>query len=212
MPAQSCLHSSAVVFVMARGGWQAPKGKLHSLQCLSKFSCFDWVCWCAAAVFNGKAVSGELPLWSPQLKPPQAHISVPLSISSEIQFSAFHALGAAISCVEIIHDNPTALCRNRGLLPALLTLHMFYLSKYLFICHSWIGCFAICSFSTMIQIYSDFRGLIWRNSTVGGQTFSGTKPLCCSVPSDFLIFPSRTYFKFCLFWHWRTVLFLTLLL
>lgn len=41
----------------------------------------------------------------------------------------------------------------------------------------------------MIQIYSDFRGLIWRNSTVGRQTFSGTKPLCCLVPSDFLFFP-----------------------
>lgn len=104
------------------------------------------------------------------------------------EFSAFHALGAASFCVEIIHDNPTALCRNRGLLPALLTLHMFYLSRYLFICHSWFGCFAICSFSTMIHIYSDFRGLIWRNSTVGGQTFFRDEA--------FVLFSSQWFFNF----------------
>lgn len=55
----------------------------------------------------------------------------------------------------------------------------------------WIGCFAICSFRAMTEIYSDFRGLIWRNSTVGGQTLSGMEPLCCSVPSDFLFFPAE---------------------
>lgn len=66
-----------------------------------------------------------------------------------------------------------------NLLPALLTLLMSYLSRYRF----WIGCFAICSFSTMTEIYSDFRGLIWRSSTVGGQTLS--------VPNKFLFFPAE---------------------
>lgn len=35
----------------------------------------------------------------------------------------------------------------------------------------------------MIEIYSDFRGLIWSSSTVGGQTLS--------VPNKFLFFPAE---------------------
>lgn len=89
------------------------------------------------------------------------------------QFSAFYAPGAASSCVEIIHENPTSLCRNRDLLPALLTLHMFYLSSYLFICHFWIGCFAMCSFSTMIQIYSDSRDSFGETAQLGSWLFQG---------------------------------------
>lgn len=164
-----------------QGGWQAPKGKLLSWVWANAVALTGFVgvqLLCSVEGLGQESCVCEVLSWN-LLRP--TYLSLFLYHVKSKQFSAFHAPGAASSCVEIIHDTPTSLCRNWDLLPALLTLHMSYLSRYLF----WIGCFAICSFSTMTEIYSDFRGLIWRNSTVGGQT------LCCSVPNKFLFFPAE---------------------
>lgn len=151
MPAQSCLHSSAFVFAMA-GGWvtsskrQTPRPPVFEQIQLLWLGLLVCSCW---AQLKGCVRT----LWSPCLKPPQAHIShlcLFLYNQKSKQFSAFHAPGAASSCVELIHGNLISGCRNGDLLPALLTPHMSYLSRYLFICHFWLGCFAICSFSTVI--------------------------------------------------------------
>lgn len=99
------------------GGGQAPNGRLHSLQCLSKSSCFDCIYSCAAAAFNWKAVSGETAsvergsrsysACQQGLKPSQARVShlclFPFRLKTE-KFSASHPPGTSSFCVKIVDD------------------------------------------------------------------------------------------------------------